>query len=38
MDVSEKITQQNACWRCFWLQLKSWWGKDTDRKNISAKS
>jgi len=30
MDVSKKITQKNACSRCFW-QMKSWWGKGTDQ-------
>jgi len=26
MDVSEKNTQKNACSRCFWQKMKTWWG------------
>ena len=26
---------ENACSRCFWQKMKSWWGKDADQ-NISA--
>ena len=32
-----KITQKNACSRCFWQKMKYWWGKDTDQK-ITARS
>jgi len=32
MGVSEKIRRKNACSRCSWQKLKSWWGKDTDQK------
>ena len=33
----KKITQKNACSKCFSQKMKSWWGKDTDQ-NISASS
>ena len=33
----KKIFFKNACSRCFWQKMKSWWGKDTD-DNISARS
>jgi len=34
MDMSGKNTQKNACSRCFWQKMKSWWGKDTDQKYL----
>ena len=37
MDMSEKnYAEKDACLRCFWKKMKSWWGKDTDQ-NISAR-
>ena len=34
----KKITQKNACSRCFWQKMKSWWSKDTADQNIRARS
>jgi len=37
MDVSEKNhAEKNACWRCFWLKMKSWWGEDTGQNSAST--